>query len=564
MDSYSDPEIELDRLRSEYAAASLDVKAAQAHVRMLGGLKKKKKKGYSAGKHVEKWNVATQELEEAKFTAAELKARLDELEAQAAGVKAAVGQAASLSEHCSDQENGGARTAGSKKGGSDEEAVATMDERPRGSEKESDQEIEGPHIDLAENVGQAASLSGQSSDQESGGVRNAGSKKGGSNEEVAATMDERPHASEKESDQRNNVNQEPHIDLAEEKDNQETRETRAQEIEGPFIDVVDKSINEGSQETRAPVSEKNGHAQEVEGPPHVAGSKLSAPTEPNTKKRKYDDGDEETAGAEGHVGPGPRKIFKNKANGEEIDEDKILSEVNEVLQRPLSSRLSIATRSAIRTHQTLAPTAATTSRSLALDILTTNRGNILCPYHQEVDKRGTTDSKYLVNGVPWPRMIADTKKAAESAEHKQRLKEGGLHCGCPMDAALSPEEQEERMALIQAQRALDRVNQYREKRAERNCPMDADFFFWKSLTLTATINDKEAEQCTKTPYLIVRWYGVHNTICKIQPVSKGWGMVWDTPYLKTKKIWCWGMVWDTPYLKTEKYGVGDTIVSKGW
>ncbi|KAF8329673.1 hypothetical protein F5887DRAFT_1082293 [Amanita rubescens] len=518
MDSYSDPEIELDRLRSEYAAASLDVKAAQAHVRMLGGLKKKKKKGYSA----EKWNVATQELEEAKFTAAELKARLDELEAQAAGVKAAVGQAASLSEHCSDQENGGARTAGSKKGGSDEEAVATMDERPRGSEKEGDQEIEGPHIDLAENVGQAASLSGQSSDQESGGVRNAGSKKGGSDEEVAATMDERPHASEKESDQRNNVNQEPHIDLAEEKDNQETRETRAQEIEGPFIDVVDKSINEGSQETRAPVSEKNGHAQEVEGPPHVAGSKLSAPTEPNTKKRKYDDGDEETAGAEGHVGPGPRKIFKNKANGEEIDEDKILSEVNEVLQRPLSSRLSIATRSAIRTHQTLAPTAATTSRSLALDILTTNRGNILCPYHQEVDKRGTTDSKYLVNGVPWPRMIADTKKAAESAEHKQRLKEGGLHCGCPMDAALwdfffwksltltatindkevtepvsrwtprdrdfilkifeqytflkmndlytgnrSPEEQEERMALIQAQRALDRVNQYREKRAER-------------------------------------------------------------------------------------------------
>ena len=138
--------------------------------------------------------------------------------------------------------------------------------------------------------------------------------------------------------------------------------------------------------------------------------------------------------------------------------DKILSEVNDFIRSPHISKLSVGTRSAIRTHQALAPAAATTFRGLALDVLTTNRGNVLCPYHQEMDKRGATDSKYLVNGVPQPRMVADKKKTAKSAEHKKRLEEGFLHCGCPMDAALW------------------------------------DFFFWKSLTLTATINDQEVTE----------------------------------------------------------------------
>jgi len=137
---------------------------------------------------------------------------------------------------------------------------------------------------------------------------------------------------------------------------------------------------------------------------------------------------------------------------------KILSEVNEFVRMPISSQLSIATRSAIRTHQALAPAAATTTRSLALKVLTTNRRNVLCPYHQEMDKKGVTDSKYLVNGVPLPRLIAEKKKEANSAEHRKRLEDGFLHCGCPMDAALW------------------------------------DFFFWKSLTLTATIKDKEVTE----------------------------------------------------------------------
>jgi hypothetical protein len=138
--------------------------------------------------------------------------------------------------------------------------------------------------------------------------------------------------------------------------------------------------------------------------------------------------------------------------------DKILSEVNDFIRSPHISKLSIGTRSAIRAHQALAPSAATTFRGLALDVLTTNRGNVLCPYHQEMDKRGVTDSKYLVNGVPQPRMVADKKKTAKSTEHRKRLEDGFLHCGCPMDAALW------------------------------------DFYFWKSLTLTATINDAEVTE----------------------------------------------------------------------
>ena len=130
-----------------------------------------------------------------------------------------------------------------------------------------------------------------------------------------------------------------------------------------------------------------------------------------------------------------------------------MAEVNSFLQRPYTSRLSVLTRAAIRTHQALAPSAATTYRTLALDVMKTNRGNVLCPYHQEMDKRRTTDSKYTLNGVPLPRMVVGKKKTAEYDEaHRERLAQGYLHCGCKTDAALW------------------------------------DFFFWKSLALTEEID----------------------------------------------------------------------------
>ncbi|KAF8332477.1 hypothetical protein F5887DRAFT_1080869 [Amanita rubescens] len=459
---------ELDIALMEYAAARAHVKDMQEKVNVLEDLKKKRKKGYSATK----WTTATVNLTAAKSAADKLKARLDALEAgekEAKEAEKGIADASPSPPSCGGERN----------------------PMPDGAD---DQESEEMRLGVAEkNIGQDRSETRAPASEKnigrdaSGETRDPASEKNGQDGSETHTP-----ASEKKKDQGNSVNQ---------------------KIEGTHLDVAEA---QESKETRAPeIGDQGCEAHN--------GSEVSAPTEPNTKKRKHDDGDEGTAAAEGHMGPGPRKIFKNKANGEEVDENKILSEVNEFIQRPLSSRLSIPTRSAIRTHQALAPTAATTSRSLALNVLTTNRRNVLCPYHQEVDKKGITDSKYLVNGVPLPRMIAETKKDANSPEHRKRLEDRFLHCGCPMDAVLwdfffwksltltatindkevtepvsrwtprdrafilkifeeytflnvndlytgnrSPEEHKERLALIQAQRALDLVNQYREKRGELN------------------------------------------------------------------------------------------------
>ena len=136
--------------------------------------------------------------------------------------------------------------------------------------------------------------------------------------------------------------------------------------------------------------------------------------------------------------------------------DSILTAVREYIQHPVKM-LKTTIRAAIRSHQTIAPIAATTNRGLALDVLTTNRGNVLCPHHQEMDKRDSgQDAKHPVNGVPLPRLVAETKKEAKTEEFQQRLNMGFLHCGCPMNAALW------------------------------------DFYFWKSLTLTQNSIDGEA------------------------------------------------------------------------
>ena len=136
--------------------------------------------------------------------------------------------------------------------------------------------------------------------------------------------------------------------------------------------------------------------------------------------------------------------------------DGILTAVREFIQHPVK-KLKMMIPAAIRSHQMIVPIAATTYRSLALDVLTTNHGNVLCPHHQEMDKRDSgQDAKHLVNGVPLPHLVAETKKEAKTKEFQQRLNMGFLHCGCPMNAALW------------------------------------DFYFWKSLTLTQTSIDGEA------------------------------------------------------------------------
>jgi hypothetical protein len=89
------------------------------------------------------------------------------------------------------------------------------------------------------------------------------------------------------------------------------------------------------------------------------------------------------------------------------------------------------------------PCAATTTRSLALHCLTTNRGNILCLYHQKLNKAGRSSDegqklqggkqakfKFQVTGVPYMRRIADRNQPPLATVP------GFLHCGCAEDDAL--------------------------------------------------------------------------------------------------------------------------------
>ena len=138
--------------------------------------------------------------------------------------------------------------------------------------------------------------------------------------------------------------------------------------------------------------------------------------------------------------------------------DEISKAVKENILHPHRT-LKTTVRTKIRSNQTIAPEAATTYRCIALDVLTTNRGNVLCPYHQEMDKKkAPQDSKYMITGVPLPRMAAETKKEAKTAEFRERLDSGFLHCGCETDAALW------------------------------------DFYFWKTLKMTEEINGKDVTE----------------------------------------------------------------------
>ncbi|KAG6827244.1 hypothetical protein H0H92_012654 [Tricholoma furcatifolium] len=103
------------------------------------------------------------------------------------------------------------------------------------------------------------------------------------------------------------------------------------------------------------------------------------------------------------------------------------------LRDPKHSTLDHRLRRLIREHQPFLPEMASHSRELALLILTTNRGNVICPYHHRWDKAGAVvdgKGKYKINGVPYSRHVSKTKR--------QRVKrpEGHLHCGCEEDAVL--------------------------------------------------------------------------------------------------------------------------------
>ncbi|KAG6809445.1 hypothetical protein H0H92_000225 [Tricholoma furcatifolium] len=103
------------------------------------------------------------------------------------------------------------------------------------------------------------------------------------------------------------------------------------------------------------------------------------------------------------------------------------------LRNPKHSTLDHRLRRLIREHQSFLPEMASQSRELALIILTTNCGNIICPYHHRWDKAGTVvdgKGKYKINGVPYSRHVSKTKR------QRVQRPEGHLHCGCEEDAVL--------------------------------------------------------------------------------------------------------------------------------
>ncbi|KAG6810085.1 hypothetical protein H0H92_013381 [Tricholoma furcatifolium] len=105
------------------------------------------------------------------------------------------------------------------------------------------------------------------------------------------------------------------------------------------------------------------------------------------------------------------------------------------LEHPGKYRLDDTLRRLIRKYQTFIPEAAISSRQLALEILTTNRGNSRCVYHHRTDKtskiRDGRGVKFQLYGVPeapcflWKK-TSNTRKPAE----------GYLRCGCSEEDAL--------------------------------------------------------------------------------------------------------------------------------
>ncbi|KAF8340237.1 hypothetical protein F5887DRAFT_919496 [Amanita rubescens] len=431
MEVYDQVTIELDMALVEHAAASALVTARQACVDGLELLKTKKRKGYSN----KKWKSAVAELEDAKADAKVTKGKVDALEArQKEAVKANDLGKISSGQH--KQPPGTSATGDSVNG---DNASARSSARP------------------SENTGGSSSTA-------TGGP---GKPQAQQRQETRPDLPDQRNGEEARSDspdlpdQRNG--EEARSDLPDQRNGEEARSdspylpdqrSSDRDDEEARSDVAENNSDRDGEEARSDVAENNSDRDDEE-------VQSDVPGEPNAKKRKHEVEDEEATDNEGHMGQGPRKRTKKKEKEEKLDEqtyywpthypEKILSDVNDFIRRPYTSRLKVATRSAIRTHQSLAPAAATSFKTLAMEILKTNRGNVLCPYHQEMDKRGVTDT--LNVGVPRSRMVVGKKRHANSDEHRNRLNKGFLHCGCPISAGLW------------------------------------DFYFWKSLKLTVDVED---------------------------------------------------------------------------
>ncbi|KAG6810151.1 hypothetical protein H0H92_013091 [Tricholoma furcatifolium] len=140
-----------------------------------------------------------------------------------------------------------------------------------------------------------------------------------------------------------------------------------------------------------------------------------------------------------------KKIGKFPAKPQEESYDNMSSEtkaeykraaqeaIDQFLKYPNTTTIDHRLRKLIRENQEFMPHVANKTRRLALELLTSNRNNIICHYHHMHEKGGEVvdgEGKYMLNGVPFPRKVNQTKS------DRIERPEGHLHCGCKEDVAL--------------------------------------------------------------------------------------------------------------------------------
>ncbi|KAF9455201.1 hypothetical protein BDZ94DRAFT_899146 [Collybia nuda] len=116
-------------------------------------------------------------------------------------------------------------------------------------------------------------------------------------------------------------------------------------------------------------------------------------------------------------------------------------EVHAFLRNPSTHRIPVNTRAMIREVAEFCIPACQSTRELALHVLENKYHNLLCVYHQKMDKTGKIHDRgrrggFRVTGTPFSRLVNEKPKKNETASVRKERRPGYLHCGCPEDEAL--------------------------------------------------------------------------------------------------------------------------------
>jgi hypothetical protein len=113
-------------------------------------------------------------------------------------------------------------------------------------------------------------------------------------------------------------------------------------------------------------------------------------------------------------------------------DDAIENYIKDPNKYPISGTL----KDLIRRVQEVGIKASHYSRDLALHVMDSNKGNMICPYHKERDRLGlncdtnSEHSEYRVTGIPFERQVVT------SGGTDRMRREGILDCGCTEDDVL--------------------------------------------------------------------------------------------------------------------------------